>query len=251
VEAQIIIPDRLFDDGVEVLHKQVGSELRFWVKKKNWANFNWPLGKSSEMSFKVPHGCEVEVGNSSGNVQVEGIRSQGVQVQTSSGGMEIKKCSASFELSSSSGSILVGDCNGNKDLHASSGKITVRNAEGDINAKTSSGRQEYNEIKGDISARSSSGELRISNQAGGLTLESSSGRQTGRDIHLTKDSSFRSSSGKIDFDFTNDMEDFTFDLNSSSGRINIGSTNARGRVVSGNGKILIKGTSSSGGQNYQ
>jgi len=47
------------------------------------------------------------------------------------------------------------------------------------------------------------------------------------------------------------MDEFTFDLQSSSGRIDVGSTSARGKVMTGNGKILIKGKSSSGGQTYR
>lgn len=251
VEARIIIPDRFFKDGIQVLHKHVNSELRFWVEKEFLSGIKIPFGESSAMHFKVPYDCEVEIRNSSGNVRVEGIRSKEMQVQTSSGDMEIKKCSANFELSSSSGDIFVKDCHGKKDLHASSGDIIVHKAEGDIKAKTSSGRQDYDEIKGDISAQSSSGDLYIANHGGGLNLESSSGRQTGRNIHISKNSSFRTNSGKIDFDFINEIEDFNFDLTSTSGKIQVGLTKAKGRVVTGNGKILIKGKSSSGGQVYR
>jgi len=251
VDARIIIPDRIFEDGIKVLHRQVNSELKFWVEKKILAGIKIPFGKSPEMVFKVPHECEIEIGNSSGDVLVEGIRSNETQIQTSSGDMEIKGSSTDLELSSSSGEILIKDCDGSKDLRASSGDITVSNAEGDIKVETSSGKQDFNEIKGDISAHSSSGEIYIANHGGGLNLESSSGRQTGRDIRLTRDSSFRTSSGKIDFDFINEIEDFTFDLTSSSGKIEVGSTNAKGRVVTGKGKILIKGKSSSGEQIYR
>ena len=113
------------------------------------------------------------------------------------------------------------------------------------------GKQVYDGIKGDIFAHSSSGNLNITDHEGGLNLESSSGKQTGRDIRITKDSSFRTRSGKIDFDFINNIDDFTFDLSSSSGKIKVGSTNAKGRVVTGNGKILLEGRSSSGGQVYR
>lgn len=93
--------------------------------------------------------------------------------------------------------------------------------------------------------------MEISDHEGGLSLESSSGKQAGRNIRITKDSSFRTTSGKINIDFINDIDDFTFDLHSSSGRIKVGLTTAKGRVVTGKGKILIKGKSSSGEQTYR
>lgn len=156
-----------------------------------------------------------------------------------------------IQLSSSSGKIRIERCNGDKHLRASSGQITVLKSGGDIKAKTSSGRQIYEGIRGDISTVSSSGAINIRDQEGGLNLESSSAKQEGRDIRVAKDSSFRTTSGKIDFDFINNMDEFTFDLRSSSGRIEVGSTSARGRVVTGDGKILIKGKSTSGGQTYR
>jgi DUF4097 and DUF4098 domain-containing protein YvlB len=203
------------------------------------------------MVFRVPHECEVKIKNTSGEVRVERIASREIQIQSTSGNIDIRRTSADLQLSSSSGKIWIEGCHGNKDLRASSGNITVHDSEGDLKVETSSGKQAYDGIKGDISAHSSSGELSITKHEGGLNLESTSGKQTGRDIRITKDSSFRTSSGKIDFAFINGIEDFTFDLTSSSGKIRVGSTNAKGRVVTGNGKILIKGKSSSGGQIYR
>lgn len=251
IDAHIIIPDRVFKDGVKVVHKQMNSELRFWVEKKILSGINLLFGESPKMVFKVPHECDVRIINKSGEVMVEGITSREIQIQTSSGDIDIRRTSTDLQLSSSSGKIWIEGCYGNKDLRASSGNITVHDSDGDLKVETSSGKQAYDGIKGDIFAHSSSGDLNITNHEGGLNLESNSGKQTGRDISITKDSSFRTSSGKIDFDFINDIEDFTFDLTSSSGKIKVGSTNAKGRVVTGNGKILIQGKSSSGGQIYR
>ncbi|MBW2092016.1 MAG: DUF4097 family beta strand repeat protein, partial [Deltaproteobacteria bacterium] len=69
-------------------------------------------------------------------------------------------------------------------------------------------------------------------------------------LKITEDSSFRATSGKIDLDFINDMDEFTFDLRSSSGRIEIGSTKAKGKLLIGNGSIRIHGKTSSGDQSY-
>jgi len=251
VEAQIIIPDPIVERGVRVLHRQTNSELRFWVEKDLLSGINLRPSQSSKMIFKVPHEFQVNIINSSGKIMVEGLTSREIELQTSSGAIEVKEISADLDLSSSSGKIRIEQCNGSKHMEASSGQITVLKSGGDIKAKTSSGRQSYEGIGGDISTVSSSGAINIRDQEGGLSLESSSGKQEGTNIRVTRDSSFRTTSGKIDFDFINNMDQFTFDLRSSSGRIEVGSTRAKGRVVTGNGKILIKGKSTSGGQSYR
>ncbi len=251
VEAQIIIPDRIVKRGVRVLYRQTNSELRFWVEKKILSGINLRSWESPKMIFNVPHEIEVNINNSSGRIIVEGLTSRQIELQTSSGAIALKDISADLGVSSSSGKIRIEQCDGDKHLRASSGQITVLKSGGDIKAKTTSGRQTYEGIRGNVSTVSSSGEINIRDQEGGLNLESSSAKQEGRDIRITEDSSFRTSSGRIDFDFINKIDDFTFDLRSSSGKIEVGSTSARGRVVTGDGKILIKGKSTSGGQTYR
>jgi len=251
VEAQIITPDRILKDGVKVLHEHTNSELKFWVEKEILSSINLSFGESCKMHFKVPHELEVNLINSSGKIKVERITSRDMHLQSSSGAIEIRRISANLHLYSSSGKIQIEDCNGNKDLRTSSGRIMVLKSDGNVKAETSSGRQTYESIRGDIFANSSSGALEIFDHEGGLHLESSSGKQIGRNIRITKDSSFRTTSGKINIDFINDIVDFTFDLHSSSGRIKAGLTTAKGRVVTGKGKIIIKGKSSSGEQIYR
>ncbi|MBW2062482.1 MAG: DUF4097 family beta strand repeat protein [Deltaproteobacteria bacterium] len=251
VEAQIIIPSQFLRDNVKVLHEQTSSKLKFWVEKKLFSSINLPFREKPKMIFKVPHEFKVSVNNSSGKIMIQGITSQEIQLETSSGAIELKEISSDLHLTSSSGQIAMEGCNGKKNLKTSSGRITVLKSDGDIKAKTSSGKQTYEGVKGDIFAHSSSGALYITDHEGGLNLESSSGKQEGSNIRITKNSSFRTTSGKINFDFINNMNDFTFDLQSSSGKIKIDSTSAKGRVVTGNGKILIEGKSSSGGQTYR
>jgi hypothetical protein len=82
-------------------------------------------------------------------------------------------------------------------------------------------------------------------------LQASSGKIHGEQITLTGNSSFRTSSGSIDYDFTNDIDELKFELESSSGQIVAGGTSAKGTVITGNGDILVKGKSSSGRQSYE
>jgi len=203
------------------------------------------------MRFTVPVDTLVNVKNSSGSVAVKGLEADELNLEVSSGSLQIDNCRSNLSATSSSGKISVAACTGDKTLKASSGSITVLDSNGDIEAESSSGKHRYERIEGSIAAQSSSGGITIRDAVGRLDLECNSGRLSGTEVTITGDSSLETSSGSIDFDFTNSESDFTFELRSSSGTISAGGTRAKGTVVTGNGKILIKGKSSSGKQSYK
>jgi len=250
VEAEFVMPTRLRERGVNVLHETKGSELHVWVER-TVVSITTPPWSSPSMVFTIPVNTSVNVKNSSGSVMVEGIDTDELNVEVSSGSLQVENCSASMTAISSSGKIAVDNCTGEKILKASSGSITVLDSDGDIEADSSSGQQRYERIEGSVAAGSSSGNIAIRDSEGRIDLKSNSGRLRGTEITITGDSSFETSSGSIDFDFTNSESDFTFELRSSSGTISAGGTRAKGTVVTGNGKILIRGKSSSGNQSYK
>jgi len=250
IEAEFVVPARLRARGVNVLHETKGSELRVWVERKVISIMVPPRG-GPRMRFTVPVNTLVDVKNSSGSVAVEGIEADELNLEVSSGSLQIDNCRSNLSATSSSGKIRVEACTGDKKLTASSGSITVLDSNGDIEADTSSGKHRYERIEGSIAAHSSSGGIAIRDSEGKLDVKSNSGRLSGTGVAITGDSSFETSSGSIDFDFTNSGSDFTFELRSSSGTISAGGSRAKGTVITGNGKILIKGKSSSGSQSYK
>jgi len=250
VEARFEIPERLLDRGVRVLHEQSGSRLRVWVKRPPGV-LNTAGLKTPQMVFEVPVGVELRIDNSSGAVYVAGLDTGEVTIEVSSGRCEVEDVTAELDIAVSSGSLTLRSCDGVKTLKTSSGKISVRDAGGDIRANTSSGSQTYTGINGSIAAGASSGSISVTDQEGTLELRASSGSLRVEEVTLTGDSSFTTSSGSITVDFTNDLEDFSFDLRSSSGSIRVGGTRAKGKVVTGSGPIRLRGESSSGSQTYR
>jgi hypothetical protein len=250
VEARFEIPERLLERGVRILHEQSGSLLRVWVKRPPGVLSTAGL-KTPQMIFEVPAGMELRIDNSSGAVYVAGLDTGRVDIEVSSGRCEVEDVAAELDISASSGSLTVRGCDGDKTLKASSGNISVRDADGDIKANTSSGSQTYRGISGSVAAGASSGSISVKDQEGTLNLRSSSGSLLAEEVTLTGDSSFTTSSGSITVDFTNDLEDFSFDLRSSSGSIRVGGTRAQGKVVTGSGPISLRGESSSGSQSYR
>jgi hypothetical protein len=156
-----------------------------------------------------------------------------------------------LDLESSTGSIEIDDCRGRKRLHTSTGSVTVRGSAGDINSHSSTGRQMFENTEGDIRADSSTGSISLRDVKGSLDLHSSTGTHEGWGITITGDSSFRTSTGSIRLDFENDLSDFTFDLDTSTGRLRVGETEARKTLQFGNGRIRIHGRSSTGSQTYE
>ena len=250
LEAQVLMPQRLRRRKVTVIHEKNGDDVRVRVERKGLFSRLSSSGKS-RMIFRVPADTVVDIQNSSGSVSVAGISADELRVKASSGEISVNQSNSDLIIKSSSGNISVSSCEGFKTLAATSGDISVQESNGSIEGETSSGEQRYIDIYGDIKSESSSGNIEIKNAVGSLDLRASSGDIEGNEISITANSSFKTSSGAIDMRFTNNIEDFSFDLQSSSGRISVGKTRAEGTVKVGNGELVINGKSSSGRQTYR
>jgi hypothetical protein len=232
LDVEVELSDVLKNRGVRVVHEKKGAEVIVRVEKPK-VLINLSQSTASVIRIKAPVDTGLDVNTSSGSTAISGIFSDSLNLRTSSGNANLSDSGGEIFVSSSSGNIVVDSSDGSKELSSSSGNISVFNSKGDIAADSSSGEQKYDGIVGAIASESSSGDLR------------------GTEITITDDSSFRSSSGSIDFDFSNDISDFTFDLKSSSGNISAGDTKAEGNLSTGRGDIKVKGTSSSGRQSYK
>ena len=250
LDAEMRIPEQRRQRGVRLSHEKTGSEVIVRVERPRLSFIFSKIGPSY-LTFTVPMAAELDIKTSSGSIDVAGISSDRVKLKASSGDVELRNSSGKIDASTSSGNIDIESSNGKKDLSSSSGNISVTDSEGAITADSSSGTHSYDGIFGNIAAESSSGNIKTTNCEGVLELRASSGDLQGNVVTITDDSSFRTSSGSVDFDFANDIDDFAFELKSSSGSISVGRTQAKGNVSTGNGDINISGKSSSGRQSYQ
>ena len=249
-EGQIQIPERLQRRGVEVTHQKSETPLEVRVVSPRVFSVLRP-GRAARIDIKTPRECRVVVDNSSGAVSVAGIAADTLELKVSSGSLDVRDCEAVLSATSSSGRITVEGCTGSKTLAASSGSISVKGSEGPVVAETSSGSQTYSELNGSVVAESSSGRIKIESSEGTLDLRSSSGKLEGDNVLITGDSTFTSSSGSIDIDFVNAIEEISFELESSSGAILVGDTRARRKIFTGSGDIVVTGRSTSGKQSYR
>jgi hypothetical protein len=210
-------------------HRKTGSALEIWYERP----FLKPLSsRTHSLRLRVPISADVKVENTSGDAVVKSIEARNLRVKTTSGDIRIQD--------------IVSDI----DLATTSGKIEAKESKADLRASSTSGKQYYNSIIGNIDANSGSGDIGIVSQEGSLKLRTTSGSIEGKAIAVSGNSSFSTTSGKIAINPENTLEDFTFDLNASSGRLAVGSQTAKGRLISGRGPIRIVGTSTSGSQSY-
>ncbi len=159
--------------------------------------------------------------------------------------------STALSIETSSGGIDVETVTGAKDLSSSSGNIAVRSSRGRVDARSSTGNQKYDYVAGDVRGESATGAIELSNCEGSVSLRSATGRLWARSLRVSGDSSFRTSTGRIEIDFANPLDDFTFSLHSVTGLIEVGGVAARGKVEKGSGPLRITGQSTVGRQSYE
>jgi DUF4097 and DUF4098 domain-containing protein YvlB len=269
------------DFSIEV--SQNGSELKVWVEHPN--NIRGMV--KGFLSFQVPDDVSLKVKNVSGNVKVEKIGSDNMELSSVSGNVNVSGAGSNTSLGSVSGNIDAALVGGPLEAKSVSGNVRVANVKGDfsgqstsgnINArlvegetlmsstsgdlmgedlmngaslKTTSGNIQVDIMKGNLVCKSVSGDLKLADITGALNLSSVSGGQTGKRIMLTGDSKFNSVSGDIIVDLLNEIENLSFKLKSGSGRLKAGNSSADDRLEIAGGDILVTGSSTSGSQVFE
>jgi DUF4097 and DUF4098 domain-containing protein YvlB len=154
-------------------------------------------------------------------------------------------------IETSSGSVRIEGIDGSKWIETGGGSITVIGGQGNIRAESGRGDQRYDGNLGEISAKAQSGKIEINNHVGSLLLETVVGSIVGRDITARNDCSFKTGVGSIDIDFLNPSADFSYNLKSVTGKIEVAGRSERGSVQIGSGPIRVTGSTTSGRQRYE
>ena len=214
-------------ESYTITHTKNGSTLNIRVI----SGTTWFSGNiDPRMELSVPDSVDIDIENSTGDVIVENIEGK------------------NFNIVTSTGDIQLNDISTNINVKSTTGDMEFDKIDGDIKAKSSTGGQDYSNIFGDINAESSTGDKTLYDVKGKLDLTSSTGSITGKKVELTDDSNFRTSTGDINLDLINDMDDFSFDMTSSTGDIQIEESKGSGKLKFGNGSIKITAESSTGEQ---
>ena len=231
--------------------------------------FSWFRRPRVNYELWVPEGASLRVAASSGNINIDGQRSD-VRANASSGDVELVDIWGAIDAGTSSGSIRVEDSKGDiiarsssgsirilgveavegelnyVRVNASSGSVVLKNIVAHIDAETTSGGINIDNSQGNISASCSNGNIKIVEARGAVgSLKTSSGNiyvELDEVDEATSQMSFQSSSGDISLFLPAEIG-AEVDVRTTSGRI---STDFRIAVEGTREKNELQGTIGTG-----
>lgn len=207
-----------------------GNTLRV-VQRREWIPL--PVRNPGKVIISVPDGTVARLSTTSGGVSLEGLSAKALVISTTSGGAEISGCEGKLEVSATSGSVSIRRHDGSFELASTSGHIGLDSVKGSGVVKTTSGGATLDRVEGRLACQATSGSI------------------DGRELELTGDSSFSTTSGSIDLGLQNTAKDLRFELSATSGALLAGDWRGSRLLGAGSGPILVAGSSTSGSQTYR
>ncbi len=182
------------------------------------------LGRSGEQAYgavdfvvMVPVDCNLAVYNTSGNIEVTGLRGH-VNLNGAGGNVAVRNIEGPLDIANSSGEIILQDIEGSVHINATGANINFSGITGNVELTNSSGQTtgeyllgdlilaktigeiELNHIEGDIRIKSTSGKILIGQDYGSLDIYNEYGDISVKtELRSQKDYLIETVSGSIDF----------------------------------------------------
>ena len=238
--------DYRFD--TEIVGSTLVIKVVYTKNRYNWKSYKM---QESRMDITITDGVRLDIDNSSGDIFVANLRADESDIEATSGDITLKSIVANLNVETSSGDIEIDGLTGDSEIESTSGDQELYGLNGDIETQASSGDITIEKFDGELEIEATSGDVKIRNGAGTLKVRTSSGSIDGNDITLKGDAYFDATSGDVEIDFTNDLDDLSFDLTATSGDIEVGSRSAEKRLRIDRGGYRVIGVTSSGDQEYE
>lgn len=238
--------DYRFDTDIE------GSTLVIKVLREKSSN-SWKgySMKESRIDLTIIDGVALDIDNSSGDIYVANLRASESRIEATSGDISLRSVVANLRVETSSGDIDIDELIGDSEIESTSGDQELSNIKGNIETRASSGDIDVINFNGLVDITATSGDIDINGGVGRLRVQTSSGNIDGRDIELIGDADFKATSGDIEIDFENNIDDLSFDLTGSSGDLEVGNKSGSKRLMIDRGGYKVTGVTSSGDQEYE
>ncbi len=217
-------------------------------RKLGWRGFKTI---ESRIDLVIPNGVELDIVNSSGDVEVYNLRASESKIRSTSGDILLKGVISNLMVETSSGDIEIYDLIGDSKIRSTSGDQDFNNVKGTLETTASSGDITFIEFEGDIKSTATSGDVKFRDGKGSIKIRTTSGDIDGEDITLNGNSSFEATSGNVRVDFTNNIEDISFNLSATSGGLQVGSQESGNRLIIDSGMYMVRGFTTSGDQEYK
>jgi hypothetical protein len=194
--------------GIE--HRRSGDTVMIRTyRKRSLFGIDSAMG-SHRLVLKVPRSCELEIATGTGHITVAGV-------------------------------------DGLKKLEAGTGPIALERCSGDTVGTTGTGSQRYSDVRGDLAVQTGTGGVSLAQVEGAAEIETATGSIEATGLRLTGDSSFSADTGSITLALAQSLEEITFQLRSDTGKIVVGESEARGRLVVAGGPIRLEAQTQTGG----
>ncbi len=248
-----IIEGKGREGDYEILSDLDGDQLEIRVQSRRGARWGWNWNAQSKLELKIPANTELFIDNSSGDVYVDGISGDRIRLNTSSGDIEASGISGELDVECTSGDIELRDIRANVAVATTSGDIDIQDVEGEISCLATSGDIQLESFVGGTEIRTTSGEIKVKRGKGEMTFRSTSGNIDGYDLELTADLLVRASSGDIEIVLVNDISNLNFELESSSGDLDVGRRSGERDlyIKEGDEFFWVKGLTSSGDMDFR
>ncbi|WP_425391154.1 DUF4097 family beta strand repeat-containing protein [Ekhidna sp.] len=216
--------------------------------KPNWKSYRL---NESRIDLTITDGVRLDIDNSSGDVSVANLRASESRIEASSGDITLRSIVANLEVETSSGDIDIDGLTGDSEIESTSGDQDIFNTRGNIETRASSGDITVSGFNGKIEIQATSGDVDVRKGVGALKIRTSSGEIDGYGIEVNDNCYLEATSGNIEIDFINDLDELSFDLTATSGDLEVGNRSGEKRLVIDRGGYKINGTTSSGDQEYE
>lgn len=235
------------DDDQDIVFVTVGNVLKIKYERSS-RNMTWSNSQNKGyIKIKGPESIEINFRNSSGNTSVKNISSEETNMKVSSGKISAEGIDGDLKIGATSGRLIVNDVSGNVTASLTSGNAEINQVSGDVDYKSTSGSLNASQIDGELNVEFTSGRAVLENIALLGTLKFTSGSIRAEEAGLGPNTSFSGSSGNFKIQTYSSLQDFNYDLSSSSGSLKVGDRKTSKKLEIDNGSdSWIKGRITSG-----
>ncbi len=198
----------------------------------------------------------VKLTASSGNVVLDEMKGNHCTIMANYGNVRLTDIVTDLSVQSTSGDIYLTKMNGNSWLSSNYGNQHLTDVKGDISSASSSGSIELIQSKGNLNLRTTYGDVELVDCNGNIKVGLESGSIKGKSITLTDSLNLRTNYGNIRMSLNNGLNDLSFNLETTYGRIKINkegenSTSEGGKILIKKGRVWVSGYTRSGDQSFE
>ena len=174
--------DRKYLDAMRLVADRRGSEVRVEVEMPQVRVMLGRVQRVLDLVIEVPEGMAMDVGDSSGDVEIRRVGA--LRVDDSSGELTIEDVRGDVDVTDSSGGVSITQVAGGVRVSDSSGELSISGVRRDVVVdEDSSGEIDVRDVRGDVLVREDgSGGIRVDGIGGDLTVrdDGSGGVRVGR-----------------------------------------------------------------------